>query len=108
MAGWECEDERIKGTLGVLLEYGADPNAQDVMGRTPLYYAWQSRTFLALSTEQPDLTAMSERACNRDVLLKDGADASIRDRLGFTASQIACQFCETFNGRAAWGTGLYG
>jgi ankyrin repeat protein len=96
----------------VLLEYGADINAQDHFGMTPLHHACHRGNkegvhFLiehgadinALDNDgqTPMMTAVSQRGDKFanglvEVLLQSGADHSIRDASGSTAMDMARTF----------------
>jgi ankyrin repeat protein len=65
-----------------LLKQGADPNEQDISGRTPLHYAfWASE---------------GDWRCNvkvAELLLKHGADPNLRDKEGKTPLHYAARHC---------------
>ena len=68
-----------EGAIRLLLAAGADVNAQDALGRTPL------RHLLRKSGKKAQETALPLAK----LLLAHGADPSIRDEKGFTPAQSA-------------------
>ena len=69
----ELSKESTIYALVLLIEYGADLNSRDAMGKTPLHYALTRWSF-----------------GNILMLVMNGADVNIKDRFGMSAYEYAC------------------
>lgn len=83
-------------TVRSLLQRGANPNAQDEDGRTPLYYAGVSFEALELGIvdpNDPDYDGPAEDSYIQvaEALLEAGADPDFKDRYG---TPVICGFPE--------------